>query len=117
MHEYLMVFLIGGAICVIGQLLMDLTKLTPAHVLVSFVVVGTILGGFGLYQPLIELGGAGATIPLTGFGNSLAAGVIEAVDKQGILGIFTGSLTATAGGLMAAIVFGFTMAVLFNPKG
>lgn len=117
MHEYLMAFAIGGLICVIGQLLMDLTKLTPAHVLVSFVVVGTILGGFGLYQPLVELGGAGATIPLTGFGNSLASGVIEAVDKQGLLGIFTGALSATAAGMMAAIVFGFLMAVIFNPKG
>lgn len=117
MHEYLMAFAIGGLICVIGQLLMDLTKLTPAHVLVSFVVVGTILGGLGLYQPLVELGGAGATIPLTGFGNSLASGVIEAVDKQGLLGIFTGALSATAAGMMAAIVFGFMMAVVFNPKG
>lgn len=117
MHEYLMAFAIGGLICVIGQLLMDLTKLTPAHVLVSFVVVGTILGGLGLYQPLVELGGAGATIPLTGFGNSLASGVIEAVDKQGLLGIFTGALSATAAGMMAAIVFGFMMAVIFNPKG
>lgn len=117
MHEYLMAFAIGGLICVIGQLLMDLTKLTPAHVLVSFVVVGTILGGLGLYQPLVELGGAGATIPLTGFGNSLASGVIEAVDKQGLLGIFTGALSATAAGMMAAIVFGFLMALIFNPKG
>lgn len=117
MHEILMAFVIGGIICVIGQLLMDLTNLTPAHVLVSFVVVGAILGGFGLYQPIVELGGAGATVPLTGFGNSLASGVIEAVDKQGLLGIFTGALTATAAGMMAAIVFGFMMAVLFNPKG
>ncbi len=112
-----MAFIIGGVICVIGQLLMDLTKLTPAHVLVSFVVAGTILGGFGWYQPLIDLGGAGATIPLTGFGNSLAVGTIEAVDKQGFLGIFTGALTATAAGMMAAIIFGFIMAVIFNPKG
>ena len=106
MQDYIMVFIIGGIICVIGQLLMDLTKLTPAHVLVSFVVAGTILGGLGWYQPLIEIGGAGATIPLTGFGNSLAAaGTIEAVDKQGFLGIFTGALTATSAGLMSAIFF------------
>lgn len=117
MQEYMMAFLIGGLICVVGQLLMDLTNMTPAHVLVSFVVAGTILGGLGLYQPLIELGGAGATVPLTGFGNSLAAGAMEAVEKQGVLGIFTGALSATAAGVMAAIVFGFTMAVLFNPKG
>lgn len=117
MQEYMMAFAVGGLICVVGQLLMDLTKLTPAHVLVTFVVLGAVLGGFGLYQPLVELGGAGATVPLTGFGNSLAAGVIEAVDKQGALGIFSGALSATAAGVMAAIVFGFTMSVLFNPKG
>ena len=117
MQDYIMVFIIGGSICVIGQLLMDLTKLTPAHVLVSFVVAGTILGGLGWYQPLIEIGGAGATIPLTGFGNSLAAGTIEAVDKQGFLGIFTGALTATSAGLMSAIFFGFLMSLIFNPKG
>lgn len=117
MNAYLMAFIIGGIICVIGQLLMDLTKLTPAHVLVSFVVMGTILGGLGVYQPLIDLGGAGATIPLTGFGNTLATGIIEAVDKQGLLGIFTGALSASAAGMMAAIVFGFIMSVIFNPKG
>lgn len=117
MHEYLMAFIVGGIICVIGQLLMDLTNLTPAHVLVLFVVSGAILGGLGWYQPLIDLGGAGATIPLTGFGNSLAMGAIEAVDKQGLLGLFTGALSATAAGVMAAIVFGFTMAIIFNPKG
>lgn len=117
MNEYIMAFIVGGAICIVGQLLMDLTNMTPAHVLVSFVVGGTILGGLGWYQPIIEMGGAGATIPLTGFGNSLAAGAIEAVDKQGLLGLFTGALSATAAGMMAAIVFGFMMAVIFNPKG
>lgn len=117
MHEYMMAFIIGGLICVVGQLMMDLTKLTPAHVLVSFVVIGTILGGLGWYQPLVEISGAGATIPLTGFGNTLASGIIEAVDKQGFIGIFTGALTASAAGIMAAIVFGFTMSLLFNPKG
>lgn len=117
MNEYIMAFIIGGLICVVGQLLMDLTNLTPAHVLVSFVVAGAILSGAGLYQPLIDLGGAGATIPLTGFGHSLAAGMIEAVDHQGIVGLFSGALSATAAGVMAAIVFGFMAAVLFNPKG
>ena len=117
MQEYIMAFLVGGVICIIGQLLMDLTNLTPAHVLVLFVVVGAILGGLGWYQPLVELGGAGATVPLTGFGNSLAVGTIEAGDKYGFLGVFNGALTATAAGIMAAIVFGFFMAVIFNPKG
>ncbi|MBP2631840.1 MAG: stage sporulation protein [Firmicutes bacterium] len=117
MQEYVMAFLVGGLICVVGQLLMDLTNLTPAHVLVVFVVVGTILGGLGWYQPLVELGGAGATIPLTGFGNSLAVGTLEGVDKYGFLGVFNGALSANASGMMAAIVFGFFMAVLFNPKG
>lgn len=117
MQEYLMAFLVGGTICIIGQLLMDLTKLTPAHVLVSFVVIGAILGGLGWYQSIIDLGGAGATVPLLGFGNSLAVGAIEAVDKQGFLGIFSGALGATAPGMMAAIVFGFSMAVIFNPRG
>lgn len=112
-----MAFLVGGVICIVGQLLMDLTNLTPAHVLVLFVVVGAILGGLGWYQPLVELGGAGATVPLTGFGNSLAVGTIEAVDKYGFLGVFNGALTATSAGIMAAIVFGFFMAVIFNPKG
>lgn len=117
MNEYMMAFAVGGVICVIGQLLMDLTNLTPAHVLVTFVVTGTILGGLGWYQPVVELGGAGATVPLTGFGNTLAAGVIEAVDKQGLAGLFSGALSASAAGMMAAIVFGFLMAVIFNPKG
>lgn len=112
-----MVFVVGGLICVVGQLLMDLTKLTPAHVLVLFVVTGAILGALGWYDKLVEIGGAGATIPLTGFGNTLTAGIVEGVNKQGLLGIFTGALTASSAGIMAAIVFGFIMSVLFNPKG
>ncbi len=117
MQGYIMAFIIGGLICVIGQLLMDLTPLTPAHVLVLFVVLGGILSGLGLYQPLVDIGGAGATSPLTGFGHSLVAGTIEEVNKSGLLGIFTGGFRATAAGLTAAVVFGLTMAVLFNPKG
>lgn len=117
MQGYIMAFIIGGLICVIGQLLMDLTPLTPAHVLVLFVVLGGILSGLGLYQPLIELAGAGATVPLPGFGHALVAGTIEDIDKYGFWGIFSGSLRATASGVMSATVFGLIMAVLFNPKG
>lgn len=114
---YFMAFLVGGLICVIGQLLMDLTPLTPAHILVLFVVLGAVLSGFGLYQPLIDMGGAGATVPLTGFGHALVTGTLEDVDKHGFWGIFSGGLRASATGVMAAVLFGFTMAVLFNPKG
>jgi stage V sporulation protein AE len=112
-----MAFIIGGFICVIGQLLMDLTPLTPAHVLVLFVVLGGILSGLGLYQPLVDIGGAGATIPLLGFGHTLVVGTIEEINQIGFMGIFTGALKASAAGVMAAVVFGFIMAVLFNPKG
>ena len=101
--EYLKAFLIGGALCLIGQLLIDKTGLTPARILVCYVVAGVILGGVGLYGPFAEFAGAGASVPLTGFGNLLAKGVKEAVDEQGFLGIFTGGLKATAGGITAAI--------------
>lgn len=114
--DYLKAFLLGGAFCVIGQVLIDKTKLTPAKILVSYVVVGVILGGLGLYQPLIDWGGAGATIPLTGFGNTLAKGVKEAVRQDGLLGAFTGGLKAAAGGITAAILFGLLAALLFKPK-
>lgn len=117
MQGYLMAFVIGGLICVIGQLLMDTTPLTPAHVLVLFVVLGGVLSGLGLYQPLIDLGGAGATVPLPGFGHALVSGTIEDVDKYGFTGIFTGAFRAAAAGITAAMVFGFAMAVLFNPRG
>lgn len=114
--EYLRAFLVGGVICVIGQLLMDGTKLTPAHVLVAFVTLGTLLTGLGLYEPIAKFGGAGATVPLPGFGYALGKGVMEAVDKDGLLGVFTGGVTATAGGVTAAVVFGYLMAVIFTPK-
>lgn len=114
--EYLKAFLVGGAICLIGQLLIDKTKLTPARILVSYVVIGVLLGAVGLYEPFAEFAGAGATVPLTGFGNTLAKGVREAVDKQGFLGVFTGGLKATAGGIAAAITAGLLAAVLFRPK-
>lgn len=114
--EYLKAFLVGGAICLVGQLLIDKTKLTPARILVSYVVIGVILGAVGLYEPFAEFAGAGASVPLTGFGNTLANGVREAVDKQGFLGVFTGGLKATAGGITAAITAGLLAAILFRPK-
>ncbi|HWR54948.1 MAG: stage V sporulation protein AE [Bacillota bacterium] len=117
MEQYIMAFVIGGLICVVGQLLMDLTSLTPAHVLVLFVVAGGILSGLGLYQPLVELGGAGATVPLTGFGHSLVSGTLEDVQKFGLIGAFTGGLRNTAAGITVAVVFGLTFALIFDPKG
>lgn len=112
-------FIVGGVICVIGQLLMDLTKatVTPAHVLVSFVTGGAILGALGLYEPLIKIGGAGASIPLSGFGYTLAKGAMEAVDERGIIGAFSGGVEATAVGITTAVFFGYIMAVAFKPKG
>ena len=114
--EYLKAFLIGGALCLIGQLLIDKTGLTPARILVCYVVAGVILGGVGLYGPFAEYAGAGASVPLTGFGNLLAKGVKEAVDEQGFLGIFTGGLKATAGGITAAIAAGLLASLLFRAK-
>ena len=113
---YVSAFIIGGIICVIGQILMDTTKLTPARILVIFVTVGNILGAFGIYDRLIEIGGAGASIPLPGFGNSLAKGAIKAVEEKGLIGAFTGGITGTAAGITAAIFFGYIMALIFNPK-
>ena len=117
MQLYVMVFIVGGGLCAIGQVLMDLTPLTSAHILVLFVVIGAVLSGLGLYQPLVDIAGAGATVPLLGFGHSLVTGTIEDINNYGFLGIFSGALRATATGIMAAVVFGFFMAVLFNPKG
>lgn len=114
--EYLKAFFIGGALCLIGQLLIDKTGLTPARILVCYVVAGVILGGVGLYGPFAEFAGAGATVPLTGFGNLLAKGVKEAVDEKGFLGIFTGGLKATAGGITAAIAAGLLASLLFRAK-
>lgn len=117
MDGYFMAFVVGGIICVIGQLLMDLTPLTPAHVLVLFVVLGGILSGIGLYQPLVDVAGAGATVPLPGFGHNLVSGTIEEVEKTGLIGVLSGGLKAAATGISAAVIFGFAMAVIFNPKG
>ncbi len=114
--EYAKAFLVGGAFCAVGQVIMDYTKLTPARILVSYVVLGVILGGLGWYQPLVDFAGAGASVPLTGFGSLLAKGVREAVDKDGFMGILTGGLTASAAGITAAIVFGLIIAVIFKPK-
>lgn len=112
--EYVWAFLIGGLLCAIGQVLIDLTKLTPARILTSYVVAGVILGGLGWYQPIVDLAGGGATVPLTGFGNLLAKGVREAVDQNGILGVFMGGFTNAAVGLSAAVFFGLLAALIFK---
>ena len=112
--DYFKAFLIGGAICLIGQVFIDKTKLTPARILVSFVVIGVILGALGIYEPFQKFAGAG--VPLTGFGNLIAKGVRKAVDEKGFLGIFTGGLTAAAGGITAAIVAGLISSFIFKPK-
>lgn len=114
--EYLKAFITGGLICLIGQLLIDKTKLTPARILVGYVVVGVLLGAIGIYKPLTEFVGAGATVPLTGFGFTLSQGVKEAVDQTGFMGIFTGGLKAAAGGITAAITAGFLVSLIFKPK-
>ena len=113
---YVTAFAVGGIICVIAQVLIDKTKLTPARILGSYVVVGVILGGVGLYEPLVKFAGGGATTPLTGFGYTIAKGVREAVDKEGLIGALKGGLTATAGGITAALFFGVIAALLFKSK-
>lgn len=113
--DYLKAFLCGGVLCAVGQILIDKTKLTPARILTGYVVSGVFLTAVGIYRPLADWGGAGATTPLTGFGFSLAKGVEKAVEEQGWLGVFTGGLTATAGGIAAAVIFGALMALLFRP--
>ena len=114
--DYVKAFLVGGGICLIAQLLIDYTRLTPAKILVSFVVLGVILGGIGIYQPLVEFAGAGASVPLLGFGNTLAKGVREAVKEDGFLGVLTGGLKATAGGITVAIFSGLLVSLIFKPK-
>lgn len=114
--EYLKAFLVGGALCLIGQILIDKTKLTPARILVTYVVVGVLLGAVGLYEPLVEFAGAGASVPLTGFGNLIAKGVKKAVAEKGFLGILTGGLTASAGGITAAVLAGLIASFLFKDK-
>lgn len=116
---FLKAFVVGGLICVVAQLLMDLTshKVTPAHVLVGFVTAGAILSALGLYQPLVNFAGAGATVPLSGFGHILAQGAIRGVARDGLIGAFTGGVAAAAAGITAAVVFGYFAALLFRPKG
>ena len=112
--EYLKAFLAGGVLCLIGQILIDKTKLTPARILTSYVVAGVILGAVGVYEPFKKWAGAGATVPLTGFGNLLAEGVREAVAQDGLIGAFTGGFTAAAGGICAAVFFGCVIALIFR---
>lgn len=114
--DYLKAFLVGGLLCLIGQILIDKTKLTPARILVSYVVIGVLLGAMGVYQPLVDFAGAGATVPLTGFGNTLAKGVKEAVQEDGFLGAFTGGLKAAAGGITTAIASGLLASLIFKAK-
>ncbi len=114
--SFLYAFLIGGAVCAVGQILIDLTKLTPARILVIYVVAGVVLGALGVYEPLIEFAGAGATVPLTGFGANMVKGVKEAVDTDGLLGALTGPLTAAAAGIMAAIICGVAVSCIAHPK-
>jgi stage V sporulation protein AE len=114
--EFVRAFVVGGAICVVGQLLLDFTKLTPARILVSFVTLGVLLGALGVYEPLVEFAGAGATVPLTGFGYLMAKGTLEAVREKGLLGAFSGGVTAGAAGIAAAVFFGY-LAALFSKSG
>ena len=114
--EYVWAFVIGGLFCAVGEVLIDYTKLTPARILTAYVVAGVILGAFGWYQPLVDFAGAGASVPLTGFGNVLVQGVQNAVDEKGFLGVFTGGLTGAAGGITAAMVFALIMACIFKSK-
>ena len=114
--DYIKAFLVGGALCLAGQLLIDKTKLTPARILVGYVVVGVILGAIGFYKPLVDFAGAGASVPLTGFGYALAKGVKEAVQQDGFLGIFTGGLKACAGGIAIAIFAGLVTSLIFKPR-
>ena len=109
-------FAVGGLLCVVGQLLIDRTRLTPARILTAYVVAGVVLGALGVYQPLADWAGAGACVPLTGFGNTLARGVREAVEEKGLLGAFTGGLSSSSAGIAAAIFFGFLAALLFKPR-
>ena len=114
--DYMRAFAVGGMLCSLGEILIDYTKLTPARILVTYVISGVILGALGLYDPIVEYAGAGATVPLTGFGNNLAKGVREAVDSSGFIGIFTGGITAAAAGITAALVFGLITALIFRSK-
>lgn len=117
MEKIIFAFLVGGGICVIGQLLMDVFKLTPAHTMCALVVTGAVLGGLGLYEPLIKFAGAGATVPISSFGNSLFKGAMAEAERSGIIGVLTGIFEVTSAGISAAIIFGFLGALIFKPKG
>ncbi|GLC29251.1 stage V sporulation protein AE [Clostridium omnivorum] len=117
MGKFIWAFIIGGGICVIGQLMMDVFKLTPAHTTCTLVVIGAILGGIGLYDPLIKFAGAGASIPISSFGNSLVKGALEEASRYGIIGVLTGIFEVTSAGISAAIIFGFIASIVFRPKG
>ena len=114
--DYLKAFIVGGLICVVGQILIDRTKLTPARILVLFVTLGVFLGAVGVYEPIVNFAGAGATVPLTGFGYTLSVGIKEAIEKQGLLGILTGGVTAGSAGIAAAVVFGYIAALVSKPR-
>lgn len=114
--DYIKAFIVGGVFCLVGQVLIDKTKLTPARILVSYVVIGVILGGIGIYEPLVEFAGAGVSVPLTGFGYNLSKGVKEAIVQDGFIGILTGGLKATAGGITAAVTAGLIASIIFKPK-
>ena len=114
--QYLWSFLVGGAICTVGQLLLSFTRLTSARILVLYVLAGVVLGGLGIYQPLIDFAGAGASVPLLGFGNALAKGAIEGAKAHGVLGAFSGGISATASGISAAVLFGWLAALFFRPR-
>jgi stage V sporulation protein AE len=117
MEKFIWAFIIGGGICVVGQLLMDVLKLTPAHTMCTLVVAGAVLGGFGLYEPLIKFAGAGATVPISSFGNSLLKGALVEAERDGLVGVITGIFEVTSAGVSAAIIFGFLGALIFKSKG
>jgi len=117
LDKFIWAFIIGGSICVIGQILMDEFKLTPAHTMCTLVVTGSILGGFGLYDKLIEFAGAGASVPISSFGNQLVKGALQEAQQTGIIGVLTGIFEITSAGISAAIIFGFLSALIFRPKG
>ena len=117
LEKLFLAFIVGGTICVIGQLLMDGLKLTPAHTMVALVVTGAILGGFGLYDPLVKFAGAGASVPISSFGNQLVKGALQEAQQTGLVGVLTGIFKITSAGISAAIIFGFLSALIFKPKG
>ena len=117
MEKFIFAFVIGGLICVVGQLIMDILEITPAHTTCTLVVIGAILGGFGLYDPLVNLAGAGAFVPISSFGNTLVTSALLDAEEIGFIGIFTGVLKTVSSGISAAIIFGFIAAIIFKPKG